>query len=116
MCCGCVATSQDLRDLADTMRAGVEENRDNGLTFADSLETLADDLDERTEVATGGLEALQTGGLAGLITTALGTYYAVNRRRDGRRKAGTAQKDERTERELLAQLEAKVGGPPRVAG
>ncbi len=63
---GCV-TSGDLRQLSDRVRVQGEEGVDRTTAFAESLDGLADELDERTALAKEGLTKLTEGGILGIV-------------------------------------------------
>lgn len=77
-CCGCVATSTDLRELADDVR-------NDRTTLADGLDDLADELDARTKATQDGMLSLQDGGLIGGAATLL-AFLGTNAARDRKRK------------------------------
>lgn len=81
----CVATSGDLRELADDVRSAIKEGEDASSALASGLDELADELDERTAATKQGMMSLEEGGILGGAAT-LAAYFLTNAARDRKRK------------------------------
>lgn len=89
---GCVATSGDIRDLADR----VEEYEDGALTdaeFAAALELKAREVEERAKAAAAAVAEAAANGpagwlklIGGVVASAGAAGYGVNRHRDTKRR------------------------------